>query len=590
MAAGDVQVQSAVHSLDQGRFAFFIRAGMFTVLILGLSLLYLFVQFKGLGTPTAMDQAQIARNLAEGKGFTTRYIRPLALHMIQKQQGENTQVDLKAFPDFYQSPLHPWISSFVVAFVKGQTKLSATDFVFVGDRLIAALGILFFILSVAVWFLVLSRLFDTRLALFSCAAVLLTDLLWEFSLSGLPQMLALLLFSLSMLTTLLAMEAHQKEQLGMMIAWLIASGIGMGLMTLAHGLCVWIFLGWLIFAGIYFRPRGLAAVAALAAFLLVIAPWMVRNYQVCGNPFGLAIYDAFFAGTPEDTYARNAQVNIGGSGTSLQGKVRHGVILQAERIAAFLGLNIVAGAFFVALFHPFRSRKALMFKWCILLMWVCAVLGMSLYQPEASLSANQLHVLFIPLFVGFGMAFLFVLWNRLELGSPLFRIIFISALLFVCAIPMILRLSSGRPNPSVQWPPYVAPFINILGDWFTEEEVICSDMPWAVAWYAQRYSLLMPDTLRAFNNLHDYGVTKQPIRGLYLTPVSANGKFMADIVKGKYRDWSALYLAWAGMFRGQKPQLGGFPLQAVTPLPIEGECIIFADRDRWNQPRSTSRE
>jgi 4-amino-4-deoxy-L-arabinose transferase-like glycosyltransferase len=588
MAAGDVQVQSAVHSLDQGRFAFLIRAGMFSVLIIGLSLLYLLIQFKGLGTPTAMDQAQIARNLAEGKGFTTRYIRPIALGMMQERQGENTQVDLKAFPDFYHAPLNPWINSFVVGFVKSDKRMAATDLVYSGDRIIAGLGIVFFILSVAVWYFVLSRLFDTKLALFACAAVLLTDLLWDFSLSGLPQMLVLLLFSLTMLATLLAMEAHQKEQLGMMIGWLIASGIGMGLMTLAHGLAVWIFIGWLIFAGIYFRPRGLAALASLAAFLLVIAPWMVRNYQVCGNPLGLAVYDAFFPGTAEDTYARNLQVNIGGSGTSLQGKVRSGVILQAEKIAAFLGMNVVAGAFFVALFHPFRSRKAFMFKWCILLMWVCAVVGMALYHPAAPVSANQLHILFIPLFIGFGMAFLFVLWNRLELGSPLLRIVFICVMLFVCAIPLALRLTSGRPQPSVQWPPYVPPFIAVLGEWFTEDETICSDMPWAVAWYAQRYSLLMPASMKIFNNIHDYGITKQPLRGLYLTPVSGNERFMSDIVKGRYREWAPVYLSWAGIFRGQKPQLAGFPLTSFYPLPVEGECIIFADRERWLQPRSTS--
>ncbi len=587
MPAGDVQVQSAVHSLDQGKFAFLIKAGMFSVLIIGLSLLYLFAQFKGLASPTAMDQAQIARNIADGKGFTTGYIRPLALGLIQIKQGENTQVDLKGFPDFYQAPLNPWVNSFALRLIKSKWKMTATDIVYAADRTIAAVSVVIFILSVGVWFFVLSRLFDTKLALFACASILLTDLLWQFSLSGLPQMLVMLLFSLTMLATLLAMEAYQKEQLGMMIAWLIGAGIGMGLMTLAHGLSVWIFLGWLVFAGIYFRPRGLAALASLAAFLLVIAPWMVRNYQVCGNPLGLAAYDAFFPETAERSYARNMQANIGGSGTSLQGKARNGVILQVEQISAFLGLNFVAGAFFVALFHPFRSRKTFMFKWCILLMWAGAVAGMALFHPEGAVSANQLHVLFIPLFIGFGMAFLFVLWNRLELGSSLLRIVFISVMLFVCAIPLLLQLFVGSAQ-RIQWPPYVPPFVGILGDWFTEDEVVCSDMPWAVSWYAQRYSLLLPDSIRTFNNIHDYGITKQPVCGLYLTPVSGNTRFMADIYKGRYKEWSGLYSAWAGMFRGQKPQLAGFPLTAVTPLPIENECIIFADRDRWSQPRATT--
>jgi hypothetical protein len=29
--------------------------------------------------------------------------------------------------------------------------------------------------------------------------------------------------------------------------------------------------------------------------------------------------------------------------------------------------------------------------------------------------------------------------------------------------------------------------------------------------------------------------------------------------------------------------LRDFPLSAITPLPIEGECIFFADHDRWSK-------
>jgi 4-amino-4-deoxy-L-arabinose transferase-like glycosyltransferase len=214
---------------------------MFGVLIIALSLLYLFVQFRGLENSSAMDQAQIARNLAAGRGFTTDYIRPVALRIIQRQAGqESTNVDLSQFPDFYQSPLNPWINSFALRMVKGQWKMTNTDIIYIGDRMVAATAMLFFILSVGVWYFVIAKLFDSKLALFACAAVLLTDLMWQFSLSGLPQMLVLLLFSVASLATLLAIEAGQKEQTGIMIAWLIGAGIFMGLMTLAHGLAFWI--------------------------------------------------------------------------------------------------------------------------------------------------------------------------------------------------------------------------------------------------------------------------------------------------------------------------------------------------------------
>ncbi|MGA7903983.1 MAG: hypothetical protein WCA06_15230, partial [Terrimicrobiaceae bacterium] len=110
MVTSDVRVQTAVHSLDQGRLGTLIKVAMFGALIVCLSLLYLFVQFRGLSTADAMDQAQISRRLADGKGFTTDYIRSLALSIIQRQTGKE-QVDVSMFPDFFQAPLHPWVSS-----------------------------------------------------------------------------------------------------------------------------------------------------------------------------------------------------------------------------------------------------------------------------------------------------------------------------------------------------------------------------------------------------------------------------------------------------------------------------------------------
>jgi hypothetical protein len=131
----------------------------------------------------------------------------------------------------------------------------------------------------------------------------------------------------------------------------------------------------------------------------------------------------------------------------------------------------------------------------------------------------------------------------------------------------------------VQWPPYVPPFIGILGEWFEEDEVICSDMPWAVTWYAGRTSLLIPESVREFTRIHDYNELKQKVRGLYLTPISGNQPLFSQIYKGKFRDWAQLIT--------RPPQVQGFPLAFYTALPIDGEAIIFSDRERWNQPRKT---
>ena len=255
--------------------------------------------------------------------------------------------------------------------------------------------------------------------------------------------------------------------------------------------------------------------------------------------------------------------------------MKTGVAEQIKMLFAYLGMNVAAGAFFLALLHPFRSPVVSLFRWCVLLMWVGAVAGMGIFGTGGVISSNQLHVLLLPLFVFYGLAFLMVLWSRWELGFPLLRMIFLSAVVFLCSLPMLATLV-GNKGAAIQWPPYVPPFIGILGEWYGEKEIIASDMPWAVAWYAGRKSVLLPESVRAFNRLNDYRILGEPLSGLYLTPLTGNLRLFSDIYKGNYKEWALLIT--------RPPKVDGFALPFYTALPIEGECIIFADRDRWSKP------
>ncbi len=568
-STGEIGVQAALHSLEQGKLASIIKWAMIVVLIVALVLVYLFVKFRGFSTVTAMDQAQIARSIAAGDGFSTKFIRPLAIWQLE--QGGKT-VPTEKFPDFYQSPLNPMVNSIPLKVIESSWKMTPTDLIYAGDRAIAVTAVVIFLLSVVVWYFIGSKLFDPKLALVGCAIILLTDMMWQFSLSGLPQMLMLLLFSIALLLTIVAMEL--RERLLPMLGALFGAGVCFGLMILAHGLAAWIFVGWLAFAVIYFQPRGLAGLTALAAVLIIVLPWMARNYSVSGNPFGLAIYDAISIGKPEQGYLRSIEEAPSVEGFGIFNKLKGGVSLQIEQIFAYLGMNLVAGAFFLALMHPFRSPVTSALRWCLLPMWLGAVAGMGIFGVEGVISSNQLHVLFVPIFAFYGLAFLLVLWSRLELGYPILRLLFLTVVIFLCAIPLLATMFGGR-GAAIQWPPYVPPFIAVLGDWFEEDEIVASDMPWAVAWYADRKSLLLPDTVKTFNRINDYERLGGPVNGLYLTPVTGNLPLFSDIYKGAYKDWALLIT--------RPPRVDGFSLPFFTALPIDGECMIFADRDRWNK-------
>ncbi|MEA3188544.1 MAG: hypothetical protein QOD99_2374, partial [Chthoniobacter sp.] len=62
--ATETSVQGFVHALEEGRWVSRMRLILLLVAITAVSCIFLFTQFRGLSHPQAMDQAQIAREIA----------------------------------------------------------------------------------------------------------------------------------------------------------------------------------------------------------------------------------------------------------------------------------------------------------------------------------------------------------------------------------------------------------------------------------------------------------------------------------------------------------------------------------------------
>lgn len=570
----DVKVQELVHRVEQGPLKAFVLRAVFFAAVAGLASLYLFFNFRGLDSETAMDQAQVGRQIAAGAGYSTLYIRPMAIWQFLENRGSMPR---GFFPDTYNAPLNPAINAVLLRPIKRWWPMEPSDVVYVADRVIAAGGILMFLASVVVAFFLVREMFDRKIAWLTAALVLVTDMMWRFSVSGLPQNAVLFLFLLSLLFLHRAMQARENEKTGAMLLHLSAVALLLGLCTLAHPVAAWIFLGFLAFTAVWFRPRSVSALLVFFVFLLVAAPWMVRNYLVCGNPLGLGIF-AILDGTTgtESFFMRDLQPDLSAFG-AVRAKLRGGFTGQFENLFTYLGFNAAAAAFFFALLHVFRRRETNMLRWCVVLMWIGAAVGMALFAPQGAVSANQLHMLFVPIFAAYGMAFLLVLWNRLEIRFAPARNAFIGAVLAITALPMAVNLLTA-PSQRVNWPPYVPPFINAISQWMKPGEILCSDMPWATAWYGGRVSLLLPSDVEQFLTLHDYKYLGGPINGLYLTPVSGNRPFLTQIARGEYAPWGNYILRRAELDRFYS----SFPLKEKIDLPIDGQCVFYSDTDRWN--------
>ena len=570
-------IQRAVHALEQGGLAVWIRRALAVAIVAGLAVFYWIHEFRGLATSQAMDQAQIGRNIASGQWWRTDVARPLAVGQLQSN-GKNPAE--RVWHDTYHAPLPPLVDAVALRVVKARWKMTPRETVYWGDKAIAAMSIAFFLASLVLLYLTAVRLFDARLALLATALVLICDMLWQYSLSGLPQMLMLFLFNGTVYALVRSVEAQNGG--GRVGVWLAVAGAGFGFLALSHALTIWIFVAALLFCVLFFRPRGWAALIVLVAFAIIYTPWLARNYAVSGNPGGVAVYSVLdgINGT-EAGHMRKVDLDLGGIAPGhFRNKITANLKSQFGRIVEYLGWSVVAMMFFAGLLHAYRRPETAALRWLILAMWAGAVLGMAVYgiNEEQAVAANQLHLLFIPMMTCYGLAFLLVQWNRLDITFRLARIGFLTLLFLLCGLPMLFTMVIPANKAGVRWPPYVPPYIAVLNDWMRPEEIIASDMPWAIAWYADRRSLWLPETVKAMTEFGDYGVLGGPVNGLYLTPISGSQNTLADILKGEYRDWAGVIL--------RSVDLNRFPLKWATLLGLENECVFFSDRDRTRVPGS----
>jgi hypothetical protein len=563
------KVQEIVHALEEGSMRQPVLIAVFLAAVAGLAALYLFVNFRGLDNETAMDQAQVGRQIASGAGYSTLYVRPLAMWQFL---GHEERLPSGFFPDTYNFPLNPLVNAVVLRPIKRWWPMGPTDLVYVGDRAIATAGVAFFLASIFVLFFLVRSLFDRKIAWLTAGLVLVSDMMWRFSISGLPQMLMLFLFTLALLLLHWAFLAREDQRTGRMLLLLSGCAILLGLMTLAQPMAAWIFLGFLGFVFLWFKPRAVSGLLVFFLYLGVVAPWLVRNYLVCGNPLGLGLF-AILDGTTgsELSFMSTLQPDLTAFG-AVRAKLRGGLTSQFENLFGYLGYGVAAAAFFFSLLHVFKRRETNLYRWALVLMWIFAALGMAFFAPRGTVSANQLHMLFLPLFSAYGIAFLLVLWNRLDLRLPFARKVFLGVVFALTALPMAINLLTA-PAQRVHWPPYIPPFINSVANWMDPGEVLCSDMPWATAWYGGRLTLLLPATIKQFIDIHDYKYLGGPVNGIYLTPVSGNRPWLSQIAKGEYREWATFIMRTA--------ELDRFPLQFFTPLPIDNECVFYSNRDRW---------
>ncbi len=583
-----------------------IRRSLFLVVLVLLTLGNLFTLFRGLNSPHAMDQAQIAREVARGNGLTTKIIRPLDYKINTDHQ--KRAIPYTGYQDTYHSPLNPLLNAAIFKMIGADDaerwRISETELVFPLDRVVAAVSTICFLLSIGVTYLLILRIFDAKIAGVTAVLMLFCETFWTYSLSGLPQMLMLLLFTSGIYFAYRAIEDSNEGRIPLGSA--IIAGVFFTLLAMAHYLTVWIALGYIIFAAIAFRPRGLVGISILVILIIPSVFVMLRNYGITGTPFGTAFYNLYNGiGGGKEEFALRSSVAPDLINRGFFTTVLRSILIQMTDIVPFLAGIVVAPLFFLSLLHPFKRPSIATFRWALLSMFGVSALGLAFFGVSSDkLDPNQTHLLFAPVMTAYGLAFVSILWNKLPfvINAPMIRNLHHIIIIIVCALPLILTLPyqvrvgfirkdiGGIPH----WPPYYAPVLNLaLNKWMSESQICFSDQPWAVAWYADRMSIWLPPTRQEFVELESNAANLEtPVSGILISP-SSHGSAPISEVAREYKDFTSLILE-GQVVKATKPAnilifdkdpniqeiAGRYPYR----IPLVGpDMIYYSDRQVINQ-------
>jgi len=563
------RIQDWIFAWDIGTGAQFFRIGIFAVLLVGVVLVYTGTQFFGLRDPEAMNTAQLARNLALGRGYTTRLIRPLDLFYLGSIGKPTLNPQRMTVPELWTPPGYALALAVPLRFVGARTDHSNIA-ALRADRVVMLTGWFFFATGLVVMYLLARELFDRRVAALSAFLYLFCQGLLDHAMSGLATGFVATLLLVAAYALFKADRWRRAERTDFSVnAALAVSVLAVGLATLAQYVVCVVMVPLLVYVGTVFRERRwLRLLLCLAVFALVLAPWMLRNRHASRKWFGLAHHGLLEetgrnrARKPVGHYQRGYAVESPWQWHALAVKVLKNSRRLYEVTIKETGANYLIAFFLVSLIHRWRDDEAVRLRrW---LLW--AMIGCAGWLSVAGVPQRNFFTAFAPLVIVYAAAFFVVLFERLQFRKRFLRKGFVGLFVLLNMAPMIWAVLP--PRETFPYPPYNSGVGAELGRIFRADELLASDIPWAVAWYGDRSALWMPPRERDFIEIND---RVRLVTGVYLTQETLEQKKVLEEWLGQDHFILRLF---------QPPPPEGFPLRVYRAMTPDGEQVLLSNRSR----------
>lgn len=545
---------------------------------------YYHTAFTFLFLNDAMDYASMGRNVARGDGFVSSYITPLGL----ANKGGLPH------PDLWRAPLWPAVLGFFIKFLGD------------ADQTIAIATGCFFIAGAVLVFLLARELFDNLVAFLSAVIYIFSSQNLINSVSGMTETISVFMM---VLTVYLIASSRWQNYWGDILA---GAALGLFYLTRYNALLFVPFLTVFLWykrrsgrnsglpgrwddagsrsLGVWDNAggRGLGlwhnkvsgglglwpVVRYLAAFAVVISPWLIRNYLLMGSPlFSLQKYEPamFTASYPAySMYMTFTKVNV------LEFLKAHPMEIWAKVVSGWseflAGLfnPAVTGVspylywlFLISLVLPFQygsddKQDGLSQKGVRPLIAVCFLTQLAVLLVIHFI--YRLFFIFMPFYIIFGVAALVWLLRAAASRLPVNKRAFV-ALFAVLVVGMLTagNLPSWKPAERAQMPiTGLRESIKAVTNMSTRKDLVISNDGHLLAWYGDRYAAKLPLRVDMIPEMEKLA----PLRFIYLSARMSWNLPEADD-------------SWRKLFWAKPKEVYGFKQAAVFP---DGSVIYRKDR------------
>lgn len=451
-----------------------------TFLIFLSLIIYYFSHHSVILSPGGMEQAEIARNLSEGKGFKTNILMPFKINLNKEVLYYPTKEGL----------LQPLVIYFLSS-IFGIT-----------DRTVILTSLIFFLAILPVIYLITKEIFNKNVAIISVLifAFNLSSIKWASY--GSPEYIFFFLFLLSIYFLI-------KKNI-------ILAGVVFGLAQLARQYTCFYLLPFLIYIYLIYENKLINILKFCITFFIITSISLIHNYVNTSNVFipQIGNYLAFFTPVyPGHTALRITEIInpiefILSSYPQILSKIKLSIYNFIEFFPLLSNPYLMA-FFIVSIFFHYEDKKENNFR---LFTYLLIIFALFFHSITTSYRDRYFFHL-LPLIIIIAANLLCIIIDNLK--NKFVRVTSIILIIFLLIFPLINDLHNiyHKKDSLTNEVEFRNKIKELILRNTTENDIIISDAPFIVSWYTKRQCFLLPYSIADLENL----TNKFNVKGLILS-------------------------------------------------------------------------